>query len=148
MVLSQPQRATTASKAWAITKSSIESAITSREMSEAFMPSVPMVMPSEIVMVSNSMGVPAGGADAFLHFFRERAQMEIAGRHFRPGIGDGHQRAREIGVGEAGGLQHGAGGRPGNSFFYFVTVHVLGPRCFFWRIRTNTFHRRCWTSGQ
>jgi hypothetical protein len=58
MVLSQPQIATTASKACARTKSSMESAITSREISEAFMPSVPMVMPSEIVMVSNSIGVP------------------------------------------------------------------------------------------
>ena len=69
-------------------------------------------------------GGTAGGANAFLHFFRERAQMEIAGRDFRPGIGDGDQRAREIGVGEAGGLEHGAGGRSGDSLFYFVTVHV------------------------
>src|SRR5438128_1694498 len=38
--------------------SSIESAITSRETSEVFMPSVPMVMPSLIAMVLNSMGVP------------------------------------------------------------------------------------------
>ena len=35
-----------------------ESAITSRLMSEAFMPSVPMVMPSLMAMVLNSMGVP------------------------------------------------------------------------------------------
>ncbi len=32
--------------------------MTSRETSEAFMPCVPMVMPSWIVMVLNSMGVP------------------------------------------------------------------------------------------
>ena len=32
--------------------------MTSREMSEVFMPSVPMVMPSEITTVLNSRGVP------------------------------------------------------------------------------------------
>ncbi len=58
MVLSQPQMATTASKACARTNSSIESAITSRDTSEAFIPSVPIVIPSEIVIVSNSIGVP------------------------------------------------------------------------------------------
>src|SRR4029077_20914328 len=36
--------------------SSIESAITSRLTSGAFMPSVPMVMPSEMAIVLNSMG--------------------------------------------------------------------------------------------
>ncbi len=36
----------------------MESATTSRLTSEAFMPSVPMVTPSEIAMVLNSMGVP------------------------------------------------------------------------------------------
>ena len=38
--------------------SSIESAITSRDTSDVFMPSVPMVMPSLIAMVLNSIGVP------------------------------------------------------------------------------------------
>ena len=38
--------------------SSIESAITSRETSEVFMPDVPIVMPSEIATVLNSIGVP------------------------------------------------------------------------------------------
>ena len=38
--------------------SSIESAITSRLTSEARMPSVPMVMPSEMATVLNSIGVP------------------------------------------------------------------------------------------
>ena len=36
----------------------MESAMTSREMSEVFIPSVPMVMPSEITTVLNSRGVP------------------------------------------------------------------------------------------
>ena len=38
--------------------SSIESAITSRLTSEVFMPSVPIVIPSEIAIELNSIGVP------------------------------------------------------------------------------------------
>ena len=38
--------------------SSIESAITSRLISEAFIPLVPIVIPSEIATVLNSIGVP------------------------------------------------------------------------------------------
>ncbi len=38
--------------------SSMESAITSRLTSDIFMPSVPMVMPSEMETVLNSIGVP------------------------------------------------------------------------------------------
>ncbi len=38
--------------------SSIESAMTSRLMSEAFMPSVPIVTPSLTEIVLNSIGVP------------------------------------------------------------------------------------------
>ena len=37
---------------------SMESAITSRLISEHFMPSTPMLMPSEIDTVLNSIGVP------------------------------------------------------------------------------------------
>jgi hypothetical protein len=38
--------------------SSIESAITSRLTSEVFIPAVPIVIPSEIAIVLNSIGVP------------------------------------------------------------------------------------------
>ena len=58
IVLSHATRATIASKPYARATSSIESAITSRETSEAFIPSVPIVMPSEIAIVLNSIGVP------------------------------------------------------------------------------------------
>ena len=58
MFLSQPAIQTSPSKELPRLTSSIESAITSREISEAFMPSVPIVMPSWIVTVLNSMGVP------------------------------------------------------------------------------------------
>ena len=58
IVLSQPLIAITASNACAKATSSIESAITSRLTSDAFIPSVPIVIPSEIATVLNSIGVP------------------------------------------------------------------------------------------
>ena len=58
IVLSQPERATTASSAWPMTASSMESAMTSRETRDARIPSVPIEMPSEIAIVPNSKGVP------------------------------------------------------------------------------------------
>ena len=58
IVLSQPESATTASNRWPRATSSIESAITSRLTRLVFMPEVPIVMPSEIAIVLNSIGVP------------------------------------------------------------------------------------------
>ena len=58
IVLSQPTSTTRPSKPLPRATSSIESAITSRLTSEALMPSVPIVMPSEIDTVLNSIGVP------------------------------------------------------------------------------------------
>ena len=58
IVLSQPLSAMTASKKWPRATSSIESAMTSRDTSEVFIPVVPIVMPSEIAMVLSSIGVP------------------------------------------------------------------------------------------
>ena len=46
------------SKKWPRATSSIESAITSRLTRLARMPLVPIVMPSEIAIVLNSIGVP------------------------------------------------------------------------------------------
>ena len=56
--MSQPLIATTASNAWASHTSSIESAIRSRLTSDAFIPWVPIVIPSEIAIVLSSIGVP------------------------------------------------------------------------------------------
>src|SRR2546430_1998 len=69
MVLSQATNATMPSNIWPRATSSIESAITSRLTRDVFMPSVPMVIPSLMAMVLNSMGVPpmAFGADAVYH---------------------------------------------------------------------------------
>ena len=58
IVLSQPDNATTPSNRCPRATSSIESAMTSRLISEAFIPSVPIEMPSETAMVLYSMGVP------------------------------------------------------------------------------------------
>jgi hypothetical protein len=46
--------------------SSIESAITSRLTSEVFIPSVPIVIPSEIAIELNSIGVPPAARTPFL----------------------------------------------------------------------------------
>ncbi len=58
IVLSQPEMPTKPSRRWPRTTSSTESAITSRLTSEAFMPSVPIAIPSVTEIVLNSMGVP------------------------------------------------------------------------------------------
>ena len=58
IVLSQPTRQTRPSKRCPSVTSSIESAITSREISEARMPEVPIETPSETEIVLNSIGVP------------------------------------------------------------------------------------------
>src|ERR1035441_7352084 len=58
IVLSHPTTHTTASNICPRQTSSIESAISSRLTNDARMPSVPIVSPSEIAMVLNSIGVP------------------------------------------------------------------------------------------
>src|SRR5580704_15051597 len=56
--LSQPAKVSSASNRSACMTVSMESAMTSRETSEARMPSWPMEIPSEMAMVTNSMGYP------------------------------------------------------------------------------------------
>jgi hypothetical protein len=56
MFLSQPPITTTPSIHWPLTQVSMQSAMTSREISENFMPSVPIDMPSEMVGVPNTCG--------------------------------------------------------------------------------------------
>ena len=59
--------------------SSIESAITSREISEVFMPSVPMLMPSETAMVLNSSGVPPAARIPFFTCSESRRRWKLQG---------------------------------------------------------------------
>ena len=76
MVLSHPTRHTTASNECPRHTSSMLSAITSRLMSEDFMPSVPIETPSDTDTVLNSIGVPpAFWMPTFTCFARSRWLM-------------------------------------------------------------------------
>ena len=59
--------------------SSTESAITSRDTSEEFMPSWPMAMPSVTVMVQNSRGVPPPSFTPFLADWAWRISAMLQG---------------------------------------------------------------------
>jgi hypothetical protein len=78
-VLSQPTRATTASKRCRAPASSMESAMTSRLTSEAFMPSVPMRTPSPRAMVLNSSGVAPAARISLLQPLGYAPQVVVAG---------------------------------------------------------------------
>ena len=73
IVLSQAQMATIASNWYPRTVSSIESAMTSRLTSEAFIPWVPIVTPSETAIGVELHRRSAGSADALLHLLGDRA---------------------------------------------------------------------------
>ena len=62
IVLSQPTMNRTASSEWPRTASSAKSAITSRLISEARIPRVPIAMPSVTTIVLNSIAVPPAAA--------------------------------------------------------------------------------------
>ncbi len=79
IVLSQPEMTTSASNAWAEATSSIESAISSRETSEARMPEVPIVMPSEIAIVLSSIGVPPAARMPSLTFAASTRLLKLHG---------------------------------------------------------------------
>lgn len=64
MFLSQPPTATTPSICWPLTATSIKSAITSRETSEYFMPSVPMPIPSVTVGKPKTWGIAPASLSA------------------------------------------------------------------------------------
>ena len=79
LVLSQPVSTTRPSKRCPRATSSMESATTSRLMSEAFMPSVPMATPSETAMVLNSMGVPPAARMPSLTSSARRRWLRLQG---------------------------------------------------------------------
>ena len=89
----------------------MESAITSRLTSEAFMPSVPMVMPSLMAMVLNSIGVPPGRADPLGYIHGQVPQVEVARHGADPGVRNPDNRLLQIVVGQADGFQLRAGRR-------------------------------------
>ena len=80
--------------------------MTSRLTSDAFIPSVPMVMPSEIEMVLNSMGVPpAARMPAFTCAASSRRWI-VARADLDPGVGDADDGLPQVVVGKADGLEH------------------------------------------
>jgi hypothetical protein len=64
MFLSQPPITTTPSMLWLIVAVSMQSAMTSRDTSEYFIPSVPMLMPSVTVITPNVCGMPPAARTA------------------------------------------------------------------------------------
>jgi hypothetical protein len=79
MFLSQPPIATKPSMPSQPTTVSIESAITSRETSEYFIPSVPIEMPSEMVMVLKMTALPPAASAPFADSFARRSMWTLHG---------------------------------------------------------------------
>ena len=74
--LSQPARVTSASKRSACITVSTESAMTSRDTSDACIPSCPIEMPSDTAMVVNSIGnPPAARTPSFARLARRPSGM-------------------------------------------------------------------------
>jgi hypothetical protein len=96
--------------------------MTSRETSEYFMPSVPIEMPSEMVMVLKITPLPPAASTPFGSMASCRCAC-CRGDH-APGGGDADEGLGEILFLEADGVEHGAAGRAvgaelwmGNGFF-------------------------------
>jgi len=125
MVLSHPESATIPSSACAMAKSSIESAMISRETSDARMPSVPMEMPSDMAMVLNSTGVPPAARMPALTCSASARRCTLQGVTSVQVFGHAHQRLFEIGLRIAGAFEHGARGGASQSFFESVASHSV-----------------------
>ena len=111
MFLSQPPMATTPSMLWAPQAVSIESAMTSRETSEYFIPSVPIEMPSLTVMVPKTWGMAPAARGGALRPAGEHVEPGVAGRDGAVAVGDPDDRLVEIAVLKPDRAQHGAVGR-------------------------------------
>ena len=95
VVLSQPTMQTSASKSCASAISSIESAITSRETSDARIPGVPCDWLSETAIVLNGSATPPAALDRRRGRVGELALGEVARHRARPGRGDADDRPVE-----------------------------------------------------
>ena len=128
MFLSQPPIATTPSIDCAPHAVSIESAMTSRETSEYFMPSVPIEMPSLTVIVPNICGIAPGASHRGLGALRERVEADIAGRDRAVAVGDADDRLVEIVVAKPDRAQHRAIGRALHAFGYQFAAQIFSHR--------------------
>ena len=109
MFLSQPGRETLASYHWARMTVSMESAMMSREGSEAFMPSVPMEMPSLTPMVWKIRPTMPAALTPALTSLASVVQVHVAGVALPPHAGDADLGLLHILVGKADAVEHGLG---------------------------------------
>jgi hypothetical protein len=125
MFLSQPPIATRPSKPSAPITVSIESAITSRDTSEYFMPSVPI---GDGIRHGNGVKI-TGLAPAFVTpsaACRASASIvHVARRHLAPGRADTDLRLGEVGAREADSMQHRAPRRAFGAIQYQRGVRSL-----------------------
>src|SRR6476620_11077908 len=99
MFLSQPPTTSTPSMHWPLTEVSIASAITSRDTSEYFMPSVPMPMPSVTVGTPNTCGI-APASERRHRAIDQRLDAGVARIHRAVAVGDADDRLLEVGIAE------------------------------------------------
>ena len=78
----------------------------SRLTSEACIPSWPMEIPSDTVIVPNSMATPPALADPPADVLGQRAQRHVARRDLVPRVGDADLRLGEVVVGQPDRPQH------------------------------------------
>ena len=72
------------------------------------MPSVPIVTPSLMAIVLNSIGVPPAARTPSFTLIGELAQVVVARHRLDPGVGDADDGLLQILVGESDSLEHGA----------------------------------------
>src|SRR3954465_9737541 len=139
--LSQPASSTEPSSRSANITVSTESAMTSRETSEARIPSCPMEMPSETEIVPNSSGQPqggpagsekradpqreaAGGAHALLGPLGQPVEGQVARGDLVPGRRDTDLRLGEVVVAHAHRAEHRTGGRLGDPVGHLAAARL------------------------
>ena len=115
MFLSQPPTTSAPSIIWPLTEVSMASAITSRDTSEYFMPSVPMPMPSVTVGTPNTCGIAPASLQRRHGAVHQRLDAGVAGVHGGVAVGHADDRLVEVAVGEAHRAQHRAVGRAGHA---------------------------------
>ena len=108
MFLSQPPMATSPSKPSPPATVSMESAMTSRETSEYFMPSVPIEMPSDTVIVLKMTAFPPAASAPAAASRARFVDVDVARRDLAPRGGDADLRTGKILTLEADGVEHGA----------------------------------------
>ena len=90
--------------------------MTSRLTNDAFIPSVPMEMPSLTVMVPKLEGSAVGQANTFLGRFGETVQVDIARSNIAGQVGDRNEGFVHVVLGQPHGPQHCPRGCPVRPF--------------------------------